>query len=451
MNYLRPKGIFGSRIKNGKDAGAARYISVGPTNYLPVLFNNDDMNNYEYNYDDGVRVEPKYMLSPIPTVLLTGAEGIGTGWATSVQCYNHLDVISNLVNLIRGKKQDKIIPYYRGFKGKIIPLSDNTYLSVGAYQIIGENEILITEIPVGSNKCKSFSKYKEFLYLLAGQIDKPKKDTDAPKKKQSKKDADDDDESIISIAGYIAPEIIQDIVIKTEMSNEIAIAIKFKPGYLESQIKINEDYKFEKMLGLAVKFSTSNMYLFRNDGIHYYNNVNEIIHDFYKERMNLYIRRREYQINKYTFILKKQSAQYRFISEIIDDVITVYKKKKSEIINILESNKYPKYSNKFDVESEFDKIDADTSGNYDYLLNMSISSFSSEGLEKLKEKINEINAKLDYIKTTPVETIWLNEIQDFINAYDKENEVWKDYISVDVDDSEDTSSKPKSSIKLKRK
>ena len=38
----------------------------------------------KYNEDDGQLVEPEYYLPIIPTVLINGADGIGTGWSTSI-------------------------------------------------------------------------------------------------------------------------------------------------------------------------------------------------------------------------------------------------------------------------------------------------------------------------------------------------------------------------------
>lgn len=45
---------------------------------------------------------PRYM--PIlPTVLINGAEGIGTGWSTSVPNYNPRDVVDNIKRLLDGE------------------------------------------------------------------------------------------------------------------------------------------------------------------------------------------------------------------------------------------------------------------------------------------------------------------------------------------------------------
>ena len=55
----------------------------------------------------------------VPTVLLNGAEGIGTGWSTSIPNYNPRDVVANLKRMLAGEEPVAMKPWYRGFKGTI--------------------------------------------------------------------------------------------------------------------------------------------------------------------------------------------------------------------------------------------------------------------------------------------------------------------------------------------
>lgn len=43
--------------------------------------------------DDGEMVEPEYYVPIIPMSLVNGAEGIGTGWSTFIDCYNPRDLV----------------------------------------------------------------------------------------------------------------------------------------------------------------------------------------------------------------------------------------------------------------------------------------------------------------------------------------------------------------------
>lgn len=41
-------------------------------------------------------VEPEWYLPIIPMVLVNGAEGIGTGWSTSIPCYNPREIVESI-------------------------------------------------------------------------------------------------------------------------------------------------------------------------------------------------------------------------------------------------------------------------------------------------------------------------------------------------------------------
>ena len=391
LNLLRPIGIFGTRSLNGKDHGAARYISVGNLSYLDVIFNKTDLQVLKKNYDDGVQIEPEYFVPIVPLVLFTGAEGIGTGWSTSVSCYNPDEIVANLIDVIKGREQSvELVPWYRGFRGKIIKVDTNKYLSLGSYVLVGPNEIKITELPIGSKLSKSFSKYKEFIYSLAGKAEK-----------ETKKD--EDSESVAALE----EGTIQDIVISNEMANEIQINITFREGYLEEQMAENYNYEFEKKFKLALSFSTTNMHLYRHDGIHYYNNCAEIISDFHAERLHVYHLRKDFLIKESQTKLEIARNRYRFVSEIIDETIIIFKKTKAQIVMLLTERGY--YAE---------------DGAFDYLLSMQIYSFSKEKLEELRKLCDSLLARIDEITAEDVRDTWINELRDFLDKYHRENEVW---------------------------
>jgi len=49
-------------------------------------------------------------------VLVNGAEGIGTGWSTSVPNYNPGDLVRNLKHMLRDEPVEPLHPWFRGFK-----------------------------------------------------------------------------------------------------------------------------------------------------------------------------------------------------------------------------------------------------------------------------------------------------------------------------------------------
>ena len=65
-------------------------------------------------------IEPHCYYPILPLVLINGAEGIGTGWSTTVLNYNPLDIANNLLKKLRdGQDFEPIHPWYRGFNVRI--------------------------------------------------------------------------------------------------------------------------------------------------------------------------------------------------------------------------------------------------------------------------------------------------------------------------------------------
>ena len=83
-------------MMGGKEAASARYIFTNLTPLTRILFNKEDDQILNYQIEEGQRIEPDYYAPIIPMVLVNWAEGIGTGWSTSIPCYNPVEIIKNL-------------------------------------------------------------------------------------------------------------------------------------------------------------------------------------------------------------------------------------------------------------------------------------------------------------------------------------------------------------------
>lgn len=415
LNLLKPSGLFGSRAENGDDAGAARYISVGNLEYLQYLFNKQDLHVLKANYDDGVKIEPEYLMPILPIVLLTGAQGIGTGWSTTIYAYNPSDVIKNLKSCILGEEMKPMDPWYRGFKGRILKVKNNEYITLGIYNQEAENEIKITELPVGDKKALSYKDYKSLLNKYAGIADSDKK-----AKKTKNAGAIDDNETVSTTK--MPDEIIEDFTISNEMANEIQINVMFKKGFLEKEIANNENYEFEKKMKLAVKFTCNNMYLNTKNGLKHYNTPEEIIADFYEERYRIYELRKKHIIKELKYKLLILKNKYRFINDIIDEVINVNKKRTHEIIEIFNKNNYVKLKSNY--------YDDEDTASFEYLLSIRIDNFTQEKLNDLEKNIEDIENKIKNIKESKIEDIWIAELDNFQTAYENEHRNWLNRMNI---------------------
>ncbi len=410
LNLLKPVGLFGTRAQNGDDHGAARYISVGNLGYLEYLFNKKDLAVLKHNYDDGKKIEPEYFMPILPIVLLTGAQGIGTGWSTTIYAYNPTDVINNLKRHINGEPMIEMTPWYRGFKGKIQKVKKNEYIILGNYKLINDNEIEITELPVGDKKALSYNDYKIFLSKLAGF------DTNTGKKesKKDKKDMDDDNETVNT--KQLPKDIVLDFTISNEMASEIQFNVVFKKDFLNKELTDNNSYEFEKKMKLGIKFTCNNMFLNTNKGLKHYSTPEEIISDFYTERYKTYKLRIAHILKELKYKLLIVESKYRFINDIIENKININKKRKDEIIGIFEKHNYVKLKTNY--------YDEEHTADYDYLLSIRIDNFTYEKLTSLEKDIDNILKEIQSIEKTTIEEIWLNELDEFEAAYNEANIQW---------------------------
>ena len=99
-----------------------------------------------------MKIEPQYYVPVLPMVLVNGADGIGTGWATSVPPFNPMDIMNNIEERLMNPDYEfrKMQPWYNNFKGSIEkdPSSDGSYTVKGVWRKLDKHRIEITELPI---------------------------------------------------------------------------------------------------------------------------------------------------------------------------------------------------------------------------------------------------------------------------------------------------------------
>jgi DNA topoisomerase-2 len=148
VNLLFPSGQYGTRDTGGKDHAAPRYIFTRPTPLARVLFNPEDDALLNVQKDDNAVIEPEFYMPVIPLVLINGAEGIGTGWSTTIPCYNPTDIVANIRRLMNGEEMVPMTPWWRGFKGEIKLVSKHRYDVFGVIKKLNDTTVEITELPI---------------------------------------------------------------------------------------------------------------------------------------------------------------------------------------------------------------------------------------------------------------------------------------------------------------
>ena len=376
INLLYPSGQFGSRIKGGQDASSPRYIFTRLERITRLIFPQEDDHILKYLDDDGTPVEPQFYVPIIPMVLVNGSKGIGTGFSTEIMCYNPKDIIAYLKNKLKKNTNDNIefFPYYEGFTGVTEKVSDTKFVFKGKYETLDTDKIRVTELPVGYWT-------EDFKIVL--------NDLQNDKDKEGKK---------------IVP-IIKD-VFENYTDTTVEFVITFSKGKLDELVSSKGDYGcngLEKLLKLYSTSLTTNMNMFNSeDKLKKYDNVEEIIDDYFDIRLEYYDDRKEFIID----VLEKEimilSNKVKYIQEVLDGTIDLRKKKKQEIVDML------KYK-------DYDIIDNDEY--FEYLVKMSMDAVSEENIEKILKEHQYKNDELIRIKSTSIEEMWLTELEILEHEY----------------------------------
>jgi DNA topoisomerase-2 len=415
VNLLYPSGGFGSRMgggtynKKGEDAAQPRYAHTFLSGITMKLFNEHDFPLLQQQEEEGLQIEPKYYVPVLPVVLINGCQGIGTGYSTSVDSYNIIDIAANVKACMNGEPMTEMMPWYKGYNGKIVKTGDNAFITVGSYHRLGPNKIRVTELPVGAKNCKSFKAYVDFLNGLL--------DDDVAKKHGIKKKKKTDDDT--SKSSTFKGSVIHDYEIVKQTDTDFVIDIEFNPGVLDKELENNEKYQFEKKIKIAFTFSRNNMHLYIDDGtIKKFDDPRDIITEFCCVRLNLYTQRKERLLAKHDLDIGKANSKYRFIVAVMDDELIISRKKRTVVEKMLEEAEppYPKYTNKID--------DAEEKAGYQYLLGMQISSFTEEMLEKLKKAVEAAQAQKDKLEGMTEIDIWEEDLDALMKEYEEDTKDW---------------------------
>lgn len=401
-NLLVPAGQFGTRLQGGKDAASSRYIFTKLAPIARALFPEHDDHVLKYLEDDGLSIEPEWYCPVIPTVLLNGADGIGTGWSSQVPCYNPRDLIANIRRMLDGDAPEELIPWYRGFIGSIIPVGNAKSYDVHGTVLRGETDDVykIRELPIRTWT----TPFKDFLEsFLVGAPERTGKQVPFIREY-----ADQGTENKVSFTVTLTPE---------------AAAEAVRGGIY-------------KKLKLSGSVTTSNMMLFDSEGrICKYADTTSIFSEFFGVRMALYVTRRAYLLNQLEMEFECLDNKQRFILMVVDGKLKVSKRRKDAIVEDLVKHKFkriPKASKKRSGKSALADLEAaadsgnesssDSGGNaslsganqlandFDYLLSMPIWSLTMERVEKLCLQRDEKAAERDAMERSNAKDIWRKDL-----------------------------------------
>ncbi|XP_061666786.1 DNA topoisomerase 2-alpha [Syngnathoides biaculeatus] len=388
LNLLQPLGQFGTRLHGGKDSASPRYIFTMLSPLARLLFPATDDNLLKYNYDDNQRVEPEWYIPIIPTVLINGSDGIGTGWASRIPNYDVREIVTNMTRMLNGEEPQPMLPNYKGFKGTIDQLIDNHYFVCGEVAIIDSTTIEITELPV-----KTWTQtYKE--NVLEPMLNGTEK----------------------------VPPLITDY-----KEYHTDTTVRFVIKMTEEKLREAEAMGLHKVFKLQNPLTCNSMVLFDHVGsLKKYESVQDILKDFFELRLKYYGLRKDWLVGMLGAESAKLTNQARFILEKIQGILVIENKPKKELIRMLQQMGYDsdpvkawkQAQDKNEEQAEEDQEETseeDNSGpDYNYLLGMPMWYLTKEKKEELCKQRDAKMTELNTLKKKTPSDLWKEDLAAFL-------------------------------------
>lgn len=344
---LEEDGQFGSL--RSPQAGAPRYIGTKLSDNFRLLYK--DFELLDIKEEEGEKIEPRFFLPIIPTVLVNGSSGIAVGFASNILNRDVKSIIDACTKILNGKSISEIKPSLIGFTGDYIQDDENNkrWIIRGRFERVNTSTVKISELPPSM----TYEKYEEILDKLVENKD---------------------------IVSY-----------DDNCKDNIDYTIKFTRSDLE---KLDDD-KLIRLLKLEESSTEIYSTLDENGKLKIFDSITDIIKYFVEFRLKYYHKRKQFMLDKMNHELKVLSNRGRFIKAILDGKIKINNVPKAEIVTQIES-------------IGLDKID----DSYDYLLRMPIYSLTKELFEKLKEDFSNKKVEIKNLEETDPKDMYLSDLDE---------------------------------------
>ncbi len=401
INMLVPSGQFGTRLQGGDDASAPRYIFTALEPVTRFLMRKEDDAVLAYTEDDGQKVEPESYMPTIPTLLVNGAKGIGTGFSTTILPYNPRDLMGAMRARLRGMStltDMTLTPWWADFKGRVVGSADGkTWITRGVYEFLDDDAatIRISELPVGTWTLD----YKEFLEKMLVEQEEAKSLWQTASKKAAKEGTPVPEKPAYWLQSY--EEAYND--------TDADFILHMDPdAYHEARAYTQE---FETRFKLSTSFKTSNMVAFNTAGVlKKYATVGEILEEFYQERHRMYGVRKGHELKRMEEEIRELDARYVFVKAVVDKRLIVANAEDEDLLAGLKALALPPLSD----------MDSNDLRGYEYLLRMRVDRLKAVAVAELAKELGDMKAKHEALMAKSVEEIWLDDLaalEGVMNSY----------------------------------
>ncbi len=352
LSLLETKGDFGARLN--KEAAASRYIYVRKSKNFDSLFNKEDINILPRYNLEGKDIEYQFLTFNLPMILINNQEGMGSGHAQKILGRNPNEIKEILVKKLKGKDiKFDLKPYFNGFTGTVESGDiHKQWIIKGKIESVGVHKTKIIEVPISES-------YKSMIKKL-------------------------------------------DKLVETKVINSYEDLCDPKNDKFLFNIKhdskfgsFSDDEKLDK-LKLIKTISENYTCIDANNTVRVFKDTNEIFNYYYDVRLSFIEKRKKYMLDKLLQDINIAKSRQFYIIKVIEDKILLKNKSKANIIE------------QISIFNEIIKFQ----DSYNYLINMPMHSVSTDTVDELIKKVQELETNYNELLNTSLEQLWLNDIKD---------------------------------------
>jgi len=341
------RGSFGTRQVQA--AGAARYVytKVSPNfdHYIKDL-------DLSPEHPDPEHIPPAFYLPVIPMVLINGAKGIATGFATNILPRSEADIIKFIKSLLAGRTaRSDIGVQFPDFKGTTTYDSAlDRFVCEGVWRKIGKTTLLIEEIPYGFDR-------EGYLKVLDGLED-------------------------------------QDLIVSYDDQTDNN-GFRFEVKLKQSTSAKWSNKEIVKRFKLAKNHAENLTVIGPNDDLREYKDARDLIRDFVDFRLGTLQKRIDLEIDEHDELLRWLKVKIEFIEAVLDDVIAFKNRKRKEIES--------------DILQHINALDRDIGK----LLSINLAGLTLEQVDALRQEIKDAEQRLIYWKSTTPTDQYIEDLDKF--------------------------------------
>ncbi|KAI9493254.1 DNA topoisomerase [Zychaea mexicana] len=380
INLLVPSGQFGTRHEGGKAAASPRYLFTRLSKISRTIFHPEDDDILDYLIEENKSIEPQWYMPVIPMVLVNGADGIGTGWSTTIPNYSPEDIVNNLIRMMDDQEPEPMKPWYRGFKGEITTASTaGRFTCNGIAEVTEEGNIKVTELPVRLWT----DTFKDYLEVCRDPKDKKPE---------------------INIVDY--------------SNNSTDCAIEFTIQLELKQLETAENIGILKALKITSSLATTNIVCFDKDGrLRKYESAEEILKEFYPIRLEYYQKRKDHLVHVLKHEFSQLDNKARFIELVINKELAYVNRKEEDVVADFVKHDlqriYPlkKRSVLATEDADEDNAAKESGSGYEYLFSISVRGFTRQKVEELRRQREKKLEEMETIQATTPKQFWRKDLE----------------------------------------